>query len=97
MGNLAITSGVIMAELCRSKWNYKTCGAVIGLYGGIGAALLGSIVTAIAWFTTWHGFALHRAGTVLLFLTIPLLLIGAHCQDMADKDRQSNRIHVIIQ
>ena len=29
--------------------------------------------------------SLHRDGTVLLFLTIPLLIFGAHCLDLMDK------------
>jgi hypothetical protein len=51
---------------------------------------VGSALTAIAWFTgpVWHGFAMQRDGTVLLFLTIPLLIFGAHCLDLMDKQEE---------
>jgi len=60
---------------------------VFGLAGGIISPLIGSVLTAISWVTgaTWHGLAVQRIGTVLLFLTIPLLLLGAHCLDRSDK------------
>ena len=68
-------------------WTWKSGGAVFGLGFGIISPLVGSILTAIAWFTgpAWHGLHLQRDGTVLLFLTIPLLIFGAHCLDLMDK------------
>lgn len=75
-------------ECLRSRgWNHNTCGALVGLLGGIVAPLSGSLLTAFAWIVgpTWHGFALRTIGAVLLFLTIPLLLFGAHCLDLSDK------------
>lgn len=61
--------------------------AFCGLCFGIISPFIGSILTAIAWFTgpEWHGFSIQRYGTVLLFLTIPLLIFGAHCLDLMDK------------
>ena len=61
-----------------------------GLCGGIVAGLLGSIITAVAWFTgpEWHGYLLQRDGTILLVLNIPLLIFGAHCLDLMDKKRE---------
>jgi len=49
--------------------------------------LLGSILTAVAWFTgpRWHGFFIQRYGTVLLFLTIPFLIFFGYCLDLSDK------------
>jgi hypothetical protein len=60
---------------------------VFGLSLGIISPLVGSVLTSIAWFTgsEWHGFFIQRSGTVLLFLTIPLLVFGAHCLDLMDK------------
>jgi hypothetical protein len=75
-------------------WTWRTTGGVVGLCGGIICPLVGSILTAIAWFTgpVWHGFSLRWDGTVLLFLTIPLLLFGGYCLDLADKqDREASR------
>jgi len=68
-------------------WTWRTGGAVFGLCGGIVSPLIGSVLTAISWFTgpEWHGLPVHRGGTVLLFLTIPLLIFGAHCLDLMDK------------
>jgi hypothetical protein len=68
-------------------WTWRASGAVFGLSCGIISPLIGSILTAIAWFTgpEWHGFSIQRYGTVLLFLTIPLLIFGAHCLDLMDK------------
>jgi hypothetical protein len=70
----------------RSRW--ETRGAAIGLFGGLMAPILGSVLTVISWFTdpAWHGFSLHIAGTSLFVITFPLLLLGAHCLDLLDKD-----------
>ena len=81
-----------MIKLLRVHgWTFKTGGAAFGLCGGIVAPVLGAVLTAIAWFTgpEWHGHLLQRDGTVLLFLTIPLLILGAHCLDLLDKTTSS--------
>lgn len=80
----------VMSELRLHGWSWKSGGVVFGLCGGIISALIGSIITAIAWFSgpTWHGFAMQRDGTVLLFLTIPLLIFGAHCLDLLDQQAE---------
>src|SRR6266513_1437484 len=61
-------------QLNAQGWTWKATGAVFGLSCGIISPLIGSVLTAIAWFTgpVWHGFFIQRSGTVLLFLTIPL-------------------------
>ena len=76
-----------LSELRARGWNRNTFGAVLGMAGGIISPLIGSVLTAISWITgpTWHGLAVQRDGTVLLFLTIPLLLFGAHCLDRSEK------------
>jgi hypothetical protein len=45
------------------------------------------------WFTgaVWHGHSLQRFSTILLFLTIPLLVLGAHCLDLLDKEREGKQ------
>jgi len=86
----------IFSNLRTRGWNRKTCGAVIGLVGGIVAPMLGSVFTVVGWISgpIWHGFAIQRTGTVLLFLTIPLLLFGAHCLDLSErKDAQTKECH----
>ena len=78
-----------IAETLRERgWTWKGCGAVCGLVGGIAAPALGSVLTAISWFTgaNWGAFHVQRVGTIFLFLTIPLLLFGAHCLDLLDRE-----------
>lgn len=78
-----------IAETLRERgWSCAGCGAICGLVGGIAAPALGSVLTAISWLTgaTWGGFHVQRAGTILLFLTVPLLLLGAHCLDLLDRE-----------
>ena len=68
-------------------WTMKSTGACVGLVGGVIAPLVGLTLTALASFIgDWHGFHLGRDGTILLFLTIPLLILGAHCLDLLDKE-----------
>jgi|ERR1043165_1809641 hypothetical protein len=74
----------------RSK-DWRSFGAVSGLAGGIIVALLGSILTAISWFTEDASRLEKVLGTVLLVLTIPLLIIGAQCLDLLDKKKDRAR------
>lgn len=85
-----LTPRSIIAELRCHGWTLKTGSAAFGFCGGIAAAVLGSILTAVAWFTgaVWHGYSVQRFGTILLFLTIPLLVFGAHCLDLLDRERE---------
>jgi hypothetical protein len=75
------------AGLQRPDW--CSLGTVMGLSGGIIAALAGSLLTALTWFTgTGGGGSYARAlGTILLFMTIPLLVCGAHCLDLTEKHK----------
>jgi hypothetical protein len=82
-----------IAEASVHDWGWQVCGVVFGLGGGIIAPLLATTLSAVAWFTgaRWHGFFLQRAGTVLFFLAIPLLICGAHCLDLLDKRENRTR------
>ena len=84
---MKLTPHAVMELIHLHGWNRKSAGAVFGLCFGILAPLVGSILTAIAWLTgpRWHGYFIQRYGTVLFFLTIPLLIFGAHCLDLMDK------------
>jgi hypothetical protein len=75
------------AELREHSLTWKGCGAVCGLSGGIIACLFGSLLTVSTWFTgaAGYGSRLHTLGTILLSLTIPLLICGAHCLDLMEK------------
>jgi hypothetical protein len=81
---------VLLEEMRVHGWTWQSAGAACGLWGGIISPIGGSILTAISWFTgpVWHGLAVQRDGTVLLFLTIPLLIFGAHCLDLVDKQSE---------
>jgi len=71
-----------------SASHWKIIGCLFGVFGGLMAPILGSILTVISWFAdpAWHGFSLHLAATSLFVMTFPLLLLGAHCLDLLDKD-----------
>lgn len=90
LGTKELTPRSVFNQLRTHGLTLRTVGAVCGLCGGIGVGLLGSIVSAVTWFTgpEWHGHLLQRDGTVLLFLTIPLLIFGAHCLDLLDNKRE---------
>ena len=84
-----------IAETGLRGWTWRRIGAACGLGGGLACALSGSVITAATWLTGAAGYGpiLHRLGTGLLVLTIPLLLFGAHCLDLIEtqKDRTRKR------
>src|SRR6266404_3864288 len=67
--------------------SWEAVGAACCFAGGIGAALLGSILTAATWVI---GAPLHPwlrgIGTALLIATIPLLILAGYCLDWAERD-----------
>lgn len=79
----------LRAALRAHGWTVKSTGACVGLFGGVIAPLVGLALIALAWLIgDWHGFHLGRDGAVLLLLTIPLLIFGAHCLDMLDNENE---------
>lgn len=88
----------LVEEFTEHGWPWCAIGAVFGLAGGILAALTGSLLTATAWLTVTQGSGsdTRTVGTVLLVLTMPLLIFGAHCLDLMErrKDREKEiKIH----
>lgn len=77
----------------RFSLDWYLLGANVGLSGGLLAALTGSLLTAISWFTAaGEDFSYARSlGTILLSMTIPLLIFGAHCLDLIDKRKDRRR------
>ncbi len=80
------------------KAKARFVGAATGLTGGVLAALLGSTLTAAGWFAANEAVRrwLSTAGTILLFLTIPLIILGGYCMDWMEKyemvrDQESGR------
>jgi hypothetical protein len=91
---MKLTPRAALRELSLHGWNPKTFGATLGFCGGVIAPVFGAVLTAISWLTgtVWHGWHLQRDGTILFFLTIPFLILGAHCLDLIDKQDHSRRV-----
>jgi len=58
-------------------------GAIVCLAGGTLVPLFGALLTVASWMIgdKSSGPLLHRLGTILFFLTIPLLITGGWCLD----------------
>lgn len=84
-------------ERKRGLARAQLVGAMLGLAGGFAAAVSGSLLTAASWFTSNEGARqwLSTAGTVLLCLTIPLIILGAFCMDWLEKKRAQHRLKVV--
>lgn len=83
----------LAAELKVHGWTWQAIMAIFCLTLGALAAIFGSALTVITWMTGIDGdysLFLHRLGTVLLFLTIPLILVGAHCLDLQESASKRN-------
>ena len=67
----------------------RVVGAATGLFGGVTSGAFGAVFTVASWFVTNGGVRqwLSTAGAILLFLTIPLLIIGGCCLDWMEKDK----------
>ena len=65
-------------------------GVAIGLGGSVIVAISGSFLIVAGWLVANDGVHhwLSTAGSVLLFLTIPLLILAAFSLDGLEKDRQ---------
>lgn len=72
-------------------FDWCSFGAAAGLGCGIGTAFLGSVLTAISWFSAAGSHLEKVLGTALLVLTIPLLILGAQCLDSLDKKKDRAR------
>ena len=93
-----LTTSMLEAMKTKALKRMQLCGSMIGLCGGVTAALLGALMTVAAWFERdavvqrW----LATAGTALLCTTIPLIIFGAFCLDWLEKgkaQRQSKDSH----
>jgi hypothetical protein len=67
----------------------QVAGAAIGLGGSVTAGLSGALLTLASWLVADQGVRhwLSTAGTVLLLLTIPLIILAAYCLDWMEKDK----------
>lgn len=73
----------------RAAPKFQITGAIVGLTGSVLAGISGGALIAAGWLSADE--ALHQwlstAGSTLLLLTIPLLLLGAVCLDGLGKDQ----------
>ena len=74
----------------HAVWSWEAIGAFCCFTGGLGAALLGSILTASTWIlgAQLHPW-LHALGTAFLIITIPLLIFSGYCLDW--EERKQNK------
>lgn len=77
----------------RDALTLRAVGALGGLGGGILAAAVGALLSAVAWALgdEGGGLSLRGAGSILLLSTIPLLILGAHCLDLLDGKMERSR------
>jgi hypothetical protein len=75
----------------------QVLGAVVGLVGGIFSAFFGGAFTLASWLTRNQGARqwLSTTGTVLFFLTVPLLIFGGYCMDWMEKDKPQRHSKVV--
>ncbi len=71
----------------------QVAGAAIGRAGGVAAGIAGALLTAAGWLTDNEGARhwLSTAGSALLLLTIPLIILGAFCLDWMEKNHPRRR------
>jgi hypothetical protein len=81
----------------RALEQARIAGIAAGLFGGVASGVFGSVFTAAGWFAANAGARqwLSTTGTVLLFLTIPLLIIGGYCMDWIEKDKPQRGSKVV--
>lgn len=80
-------------ELVRGGATWKSYGALAGLFAGLTAPVFGSLFTMVSWVSnrSWHGMSMHGVGTAMFALGIPLLVLGAHCLDLLEKEKNQAR------
>ncbi len=76
---------------------FQVVGVVIGLAGGVGSGLLGALLIVAGWLTVSKDVQqwLSTAGSLLLFLVVPLIILGAFCLDWMEK-REPKRMSKVI-
>jgi predicted lipid-binding transport protein (Tim44 family) len=81
----------------RGRELAQLVGAMVGLMGGLAAGLSGLLLAVASWFTGNEGARqrLSTAGSVLLCLTIPFLILGALCMDWLEKKRTQYRLKIV--
>jgi hypothetical protein len=73
-------------------WSWEAAGAFCCFSSGIAAAIIGTVLTAIAWMlgAPLHPW-LHGVGTALFVVTIPLLIFSGYCLDWEEHRLQNKK------
>jgi hypothetical protein len=83
------------ATLNLSPGSWEAIGAFCCFAGGIGAAIVGSVLTAVTWML---GAELHPwvrgIGTGFLVLTIPLLILAGYCLDWLEETKSKQAAEI---
>lgn len=75
-----------------SPWSWEATGALCCFSGGILAALLGSLLTAMTWILDGRAYPWLRGfGTGLLIVTIPLLILAGYCLDWMERKPKNSQ------
>lgn len=75
----------------------QVVGTVVGLAGGLTSGLAGALLIVAGWLASDKGAQqwLSTTGSILLFLVIPLIMLGACCMDWMEKDKPQHRSKVV--
>lgn len=78
----------------RIRATLQVIGVAVGLVGGVAAGVFGGLLIAAGWLSVNEGARhwLSSAGSALLVLTIPLIILGALCLDWMEKGQSQNRL-----
>ncbi|HEX8999144.1 MAG TPA: hypothetical protein VGB07_04525 [Blastocatellia bacterium] len=81
--------GKLQTPQRQLKTKFQVAGAAVGLAGGVGAGIFGGVLTAASWLSASEGARhwLSSAGSTLLLLTVPLIILGAFCLDWLEKSQ----------
>jgi hypothetical protein len=78
------------SQKTKLVWSWEAISACCCFAGGISAAVLGSLLTAATWILGAPAHPWVRgAGTVLLIVTIPLLILAGYCLDWMEQKREN--------
>lgn len=99
---LVHTNDSVGGKLDASRQTLKTklqvVGAASGLIGGVLSGISGGALIAASWLSA-NDAARHwlsRAGSTLLLLTIPLIILGACCLDWLEKNQPKRQTSTML-
>jgi hypothetical protein len=83
----------VSSQKTKLVWSWEAISACCCFAGGISAALLGSLLTAVTGIlgATAHPW-IRGAGTALLIVTIPLLIFAGYCLDWMEHKNENTKL-----